>query len=179
MVNHEVGHWLGLGHVSYCGRGNRAAVMQQQSISLEGCNANVWPLYSEWLRLGRSEYWPARFPGWFWPWLKWYIGHDDYASFRSSTTYPDGAPRRVPLWTWEFLKWYLHLAEYREYDFRDPDTYPEEAPRRVPQWTWEFMKWYIGHREYTSFRSPVTRPDGAPRRLPDWAWARLSVHLAG
>lgn len=178
VVNHEVGHWLGLGHVSYCGKGNRAAVMQQQSKSLEGCEANVWPLYSEWLRLGRSAYWPTPIPAWFWPWLGWYVGHADYTTPRSVATYPDAAPSPVPAWTWEFLRWYLHHGEYAEDDFRDPATYPDEAPSPVPRWTWQFYKWWFGHEEYTAFRSPVTRPDAAPRRLPDWAWARLSVHLA-
>ena len=47
VVNHEVGHWLGLGH-SYCsGAGNLAFVMQQQSITLGGCKFNPWPLLSE------------------------------------------------------------------------------------------------------------------------------------
>ncbi len=178
VVNHEVGHWLGLGHTDFCGRGDRAAVMMQQSKGLQGCEANVWPLYREWLTLGRSEYWPRRFPDWYWPWLKWYVGHDDYTGFRSSTTYPEGAPRRVPQWTWEFMKWWLHIGEYEQYDVHDPDTYPEGAPRRVPRWTWEFIKWYTGSDDYTERRSETTRPD-APRRLPDWAWARLSVHLGG
>ncbi len=178
VILHEVGHWLGLGHRSFCGAGNKAAVMMQQSKSLEGCEANVWPLYREWLQLGRSEYWPSRFPGWFWPWLKWYVGHEDYTALRSSTTYPDAAPSPVPQWTWAFFKWWLHLGEYEQYDFHDPDTYPANAPRRVPQWTWEFIKWYRGHPDYTERRSETTRPD-APRRLPDWAWSRLSVFLGG
>ncbi len=47
VVNHETGHWLGRGH-SYCsGAGQLAPVMQQQSINLQGCNFNPWPLNNE------------------------------------------------------------------------------------------------------------------------------------
>lgn len=47
VVNHETGHWLGLGH-RYCGaKGAAAPVMQQQSKSMQGCRPNVWPLPSE------------------------------------------------------------------------------------------------------------------------------------
>lgn len=48
VVNHEVGHWLGLGHYncSY-GENGLAPVMQQQSIDLEGCSFNPWPLQWE------------------------------------------------------------------------------------------------------------------------------------
>ncbi len=47
VVNHETGHWLGHDH-SYCGGSGQAApVMQQQSISLQGCSFNAWPLASE------------------------------------------------------------------------------------------------------------------------------------
>jgi hypothetical protein len=47
VVNHEVGHWLGHGHSTCSGAGNLAAVMQQQSIDLQGCAFNPWPLPSE------------------------------------------------------------------------------------------------------------------------------------
>jgi len=47
VLNHETGHWLGLGH-RFCGApGAVAPVMQQQSISLQGCRANAWPLPAE------------------------------------------------------------------------------------------------------------------------------------
>lgn len=47
VVNHETGHWLGHGHTSCGGTGQSAAVMQQQSISLQGCSFNPWPLEHE------------------------------------------------------------------------------------------------------------------------------------
>lgn len=52
VINHEVGHWLGLDHynddddcrdVDGDGRAE-APVMMQQSIDLRGCATNVWPL---------------------------------------------------------------------------------------------------------------------------------------
>lgn len=44
VIDHETGHWLGLGH-AYCpGPGQLAPVMQQQSIDMQGCQINPWPL---------------------------------------------------------------------------------------------------------------------------------------
>jgi hypothetical protein len=44
VLNHETGHWLGLGHAFCSGPGELAPVMQQQSIDLLGCATNSWPL---------------------------------------------------------------------------------------------------------------------------------------
>ncbi|HEV7952290.1 MAG TPA: DUF3152 domain-containing protein, partial [Candidatus Saccharimonadales bacterium] len=47
VVNHETGHWLGHSHAQCGGAGQPAPVMQQQSISLQGCTFNPWPTAAE------------------------------------------------------------------------------------------------------------------------------------
>lgn len=53
VVNHETGHWLGFGHASCTSSGAAAAVMQQQSMGLQRCTPNPWPLPKEQALIGR------------------------------------------------------------------------------------------------------------------------------
>ena len=47
VVNHETGHWLGFGHGQCGAPGAAAPAMQQQSMGLQGCDPNPWPLAGE------------------------------------------------------------------------------------------------------------------------------------
>ncbi|HVM27232.1 MAG TPA: DUF3152 domain-containing protein [Mycobacteriales bacterium] len=55
VVNHEVGHWLGMGHYDCPGSGALAPVMQQQSISMQQCRENAWPVGFEVAEVARKH----------------------------------------------------------------------------------------------------------------------------
>jgi hypothetical protein len=53
MINHEVGHLLGIPHANCEAPGEPAPVMLQQSMTLDGCTPHGWPNASELARLGK------------------------------------------------------------------------------------------------------------------------------
>ena len=55
LVNHEVGHLLGLHHRKCPAQGQPAPVMAQQSTNLDGCRPNPWPLPVEIERAARHD----------------------------------------------------------------------------------------------------------------------------
>jgi hypothetical protein len=184
-INHEVGHWLGFGHHSCPRDGALSPVMQQQSISLEGCRPMAWPLLWEQGELADEEGlvyppWPLPIPRWFWDWQKWYLGHDEFSDRRrDDDVRPEAAPARIPDWAWRRLRVTLGTAD--AVHIHESGVGPQRPwPVPIPRWYWEWVRWYLGEGEFvdTPFRSSQTRPDAAPARIPDWAWTRTRYLLA-
>lgn len=99
VVNHEVGHWLGLGHAS-CGgpAGTRAPVMVQQSKGgppMGACRFNVWPTPGELSSVGSIHRVTPRGSGL--PTPEDPFGSLDIAEVRRSE---DGRPASVRLAGW-------------------------------------------------------------------------------
>lgn len=98
VINHEVGHFLGLSH-RHCAKPDAPApVMQQQSISLEGCRSNVWPRLSELRAAARHQdvSVPARSPRASRADRDGPAGHDRAANRRHGATHSGPTTLRAP-----------------------------------------------------------------------------------